>query len=452
MALPLFWDGVHFPISSIKTSKLLKKVFLSLLLSCCISSLVNAQNTQERIAQLDSAFGPQSFFNGHLTGFMLYDLESKQVIFEKNSHQYQIPASTAKLLTLYSALLVLQDSTQTLRYQSAGDTLKIWGSGDPSWKYRDFYQPEFRKIIGNHAVIQFSDANQVSPAYGYGWQWDDYYYDYAVERSSLPIYGNLVEVNKSENSLELVPKIFQSRLQTTSKQTKELERDFHSNTFYFNSESFLGKEKYIPFKVEPELFIKLASSETGLTWVYKADSLPQNHQEFRAAPLSPILKEMMLNSDNFLAEQTLLMISDKLFKSLDSERALDHLLKTSFSDLPDRPRWVDGSGLSRHNLITPRSLVRVVEKLQEILPEEQFEEYLAIGGKSGTLKKTFQAANPYIFAKTGSMSASYSLAGLVKTKSGKTYAFAFMNSNFPFPVSTVRKEVEKVMIQVRDHF
>jgi len=44
------------------------------------------------------------------------------------------------------------------------------------------------------------------------------------------------------------------------------------------------------------------------------------------------------------------------------------------------------------------------------------------------------------------------LAGLVKTKSGKTYAFAFMNSNFPVAVSTVRKEVEKVMILVRDHF
>jgi D-alanyl-D-alanine carboxypeptidase/D-alanyl-D-alanine-endopeptidase (penicillin-binding protein 4) len=161
---------------------------------------------------------------------------------------------------------------------------------------------------------------------------------------------------------------------------------------------------------------------------------------------------LSLFSDNFIAEQVLWMTSDRLFQTLDSERAIDYLLKTSLSDLPDRPKWVDGSGLSRHNLITPRSLVRVVEKLQELLPKEQFEEYLAIGGKSGTLKNTFQAANPYIFAKTGSMTASYSLAGLVKTKSGKTYAFAFMNSNFHVAVSTVRKEVEKVMIQVRDHF
>ena len=214
----------------------------------------------------------------------------------------------------------------------------------------------------------------------------------------------------------------------------------------------MGREKYLPFLVEPELVTELASQETGKPWIYKLDSLPAAHQQWRGAPLAPLLKEMMLFSDNFIAEQVLFMTSDKLFQTLDSDRAVDYLLKTSLSDLPDRPKWVDGSGLSRHNLITPRSLVRVVEKLQEILPEGQFEEYLAVGGKSGTLKNTFQAADPYIFAKTGSMTASYNLAGLVKTKSGKTYAFAFMNSNFPFPVSAVRKEVEKVMLQVRDHF
>ncbi|MCM0042379.1 MAG: D-alanyl-D-alanine carboxypeptidase [Algoriphagus sp.] len=430
----------------------MKKIVLSLLISSCFAWLASAQISQDTLAQLDSAFGPQSFFEGHLSGFMLYDLESKQVIFEKNSHLYQIPASTAKLLTLYGALQVLQDSTQTLRYQSFGDTLKIWGLGDPSWKYKNFYQPDFQKIFANHSVVQFSDANLLSPALGYAWQWDDYYFDYAPERSSLPIYGNLVQLEKVGDSLKLFPNFFQANIQISSHNLKELERDFHKNTFYFNPSTFLGQEKYLPFLVEPELVTELASQATGKTWIYKSDSLPAVHQHWRGAPLSPLLKEMMLFSDNFIAEQVLLMISDKLFQALDSDRAIDYLLKTSLSDLPDRPKWVDGSGLSRHNLITPRSLVRVVEKLQELLPQEHFEEYLAIGGKSGTLKNTFQAAEPYIFAKTGSMTASYSLAGLVKSKSGKTYAFAFMNSNFPFSVAVVRKEVEKVMVQVRDRF
>lgn len=430
----------------------MKRIFLTLLLSCCIAFLTVAQVSQTSLAQLDSVLGPQSFFSGHLTGFILYDLESEQVLFEKNSHQYQIPASTIKLLTLYAALQVLQDSTQTLRYTTAGDTLKIWGLGDPSWKYKDFFQPDFQKIIGNHAVIQFSDANQVSPSMGYGWQWDDYYFAYAAERSSLPLYGNLLHLEKAGDSLLLVPKIFQKNIQLTSRNLKELERDFRSNTFFFNPSTFLGRSKRLPFHVEPELLTELGSLETDKPWIYKPDSLPAAHQQWRGAPLSPLLKEMMLFSDNFIAEQVLWMTSDKLFQSLDSERTIEYLLKTSLSDLPDPPKWVDGSGLSRHNLISPRSLVRVIEKLHELLPANQLEDYLAVGGKSGTLKNTFQAAEPYIFAKTGSMSASYSLAGMVKTKSGKTYAFAFMNSNFPFSVSTVRKEVEKVMIQVRENF
>ena len=108
----------------------MKRTLISILLSFCITSIASAQVSEASLVHLDSAFGPQSFFDGHLTGFMLYDLESKQVVFEKNSHQHQIPASTIKLLTLYGALQILQDSTQTLRYLAAGDTLKIWGSGD----------------------------------------------------------------------------------------------------------------------------------------------------------------------------------------------------------------------------------------------------------------------------------------------------------------------------------
>jgi D-alanyl-D-alanine carboxypeptidase/D-alanyl-D-alanine-endopeptidase (penicillin-binding protein 4) len=301
-------------------------------------------------------------------------------------------------------------------------------------------------------MVLFSDANQVSPAFGYGWQWDDYYYDYAAERSSLPMYGNLVQVTKSENSIQLLPTAFQSKLQPSTKLLKEVERDFHSNTFYFNSETFVGRETYIPFKADPAMAVELASQETGVPWIYRPDSLPTVHSQWRASELAPILKEMMLVSDNFLAEQILWMVSDKLFQTLDNERTVEHLLKTSLADLPDHPKWVDGSGLSRHNLITPRSLVRLFEKLLELLPQDQLEEYLAVGGKSGTLKNTFQAAEPFIFAKTGSMSHSYNLVGMVKTKSGKTYAFAFMNSNFPFPVSGMKKEVEKVMLHVRDHF
>jgi D-alanyl-D-alanine carboxypeptidase/D-alanyl-D-alanine-endopeptidase (penicillin-binding protein 4) len=411
---------------------------------------VQGQITREQYIKLEAALGEKSFFSGHLTGFVLYDLDSQRMIFEKNSQIHFIPASTTKLFTLFASLAILQDSTQTLRYAAAGDTLKVWGSGDPSWKYLDFYPPDFQKVWAAYPVIQFSDANQISPAFGYGWQWDDYYYDYAAERSSLPIYGNLLQVKKVSGRPEVFPKRFQSSIRVTSRPIKELERDFHSNSFSFNSSTFLGKEKYIPLITSGELTAQLAQEDTGKKWFYKSEELPALHQSWRGAPLFPLLKEMMLESDNFIAEQALFMISDRLFQNLDTERAIEYTLKTYLFDLPDRPKWVDGSGLSRHNLFTPRTMIALFDKLYRILPEHQLLELLPTGGKTGTLKNSYQAVQPYVFAKTGTISNNLSLVGLVKTKSGKTYSFAFMNSNYTYTASVVRKEMEKVMVLVRD--
>jgi D-alanyl-D-alanine carboxypeptidase/D-alanyl-D-alanine-endopeptidase (penicillin-binding protein 4) len=95
-------------------------------------------------------------------------------------------------------------------------------------------------------------------------------------------------------------------------------------------------------------------------------------------------------------------------------------------------------------------MVAIFEKIYRILPQNQLYELLPTGGKTGTLKNSYQAAEPYIFAKTGTMSNNHSLVGLIKTKSGRTYCFAFMNSNYPYASSTVRKEMEKVMLMVRE--
>src|SRR5690606_2126126 len=171
----------------------------------------------------------------------------------------------------------------------------------------------------------------------------------------------------------------------------ELQRDFHNNTFSYNPLTFLGKEEFIPFITSPELFVELASNETGKNWIYRPDSLPTTHLIWRGAPLFPLLQEMMLESDNFIAEQVMLMVSDRLFQNLDSERAIEYITKTYLFDLPDKVNWVDGSGLSRHNLFTPRSMIALFEKIYRVLPEEQLYALLPTGGKTGTLKNSYQA-------------------------------------------------------------
>ncbi|SFT45177.1 D-alanyl-D-alanine carboxypeptidase / D-alanyl-D-alanine-endopeptidase (penicillin-binding protein 4) [Algoriphagus locisalis] len=428
----------------------MRKLFTGLLLILSFNLSLFAQLTRDQYLKLESALGEDSFFNGHLTGFMLYDLDSQMVLYEKNSHQRFIPASTTKLFTLFSSLVVLNDSTQTLRYVTDGNTIKIWGSGDPSWKYKTLYQPDFQEFLAPYETIVFSDANMMSPAFGYGWQWDDYYYNYSAERSSLPIYGNLVKVKKVGNAPTVFPPSFQADVFPTNRTIRELERDFHSNKFYYNPNNFRAREEFIPFITSPELLMQLASDVTGKNWIYEPDSLPTLHQEWRGAPLFPILKEMMLESDNFLAEQLMLMVSDRLFQRLDTERAIEYMLKTYLYDLPDEPQWVDGSGLSRHDLFTPRTMVALFEKIYRMLPDQQLFELLPAGGRAGTLENSYKAEQPYIFAKTGTMSNNHSLVGLVRGKSGRYYCFAFMNSNYPWKASEVRREMEKVMVMVRE--
>ncbi|NVJ87682.1 MAG: D-alanyl-D-alanine carboxypeptidase [Algoriphagus sp.] len=409
-----------------------------------------SQLSRTQYEKLENSLSETSFFGGHLTGFVLYDLDSQQVLYEKNSQIRFTPASTTKLFTLFASILILNDSTQTLRYVASGDTLKIWGAGDPSWGYLDLPQPDFTSFFEPYSIIQFSDANLKSPNWGLGWQWDDYLYYYSAERTSLPIYGNLLKVFPGKQNPQVFPKKFQSEVYKTHIEIKDMERDFHRNRFAYNPKLYRGREDFLPLITSPELLVELASEKTGKQWVYRADSLPENHQVWRGTSLFPILKEMMIESDNFLAEQLLFMVSDRLFGEIDSERAIEYMVENYFYDLPDEPIWIDGSGLSRYNLFTPRTMIALFEKIYRILPDEMLLELLPTGGVSGTIENGYKAATPYIFAKTGTMSNNHSLVGLIKCKSGKQYAFAFMNSNYPWKASEVRREMEKVLIQVRD--
>jgi len=415
-----------------------------------ISFTAKAQLTSDQIAKMEAALGPRSFFNKHHSGFILQDMDEQIVLYEKNSHLNFIPASTTKLFTLFSAITILNDSTQTLRYVTSGDTIRIWGAGDPTWRYKKFQDPGIQKLIQPYKYVVYSDANVDVPALGYGWQWDDYYFDYSAERSPLPIYGNLLEVTKVGTRPIVFPAGFQDSVFVTNRSIRELERDFHSNKFFYNPTNFRGSERFIPILTSPALFIKLASEVTGKNWIYRKDPLPKNHQVYRGSALFPILKDMMLESDNFLAEQLMLMVSDRLFQRLDAERAIEFVLKTYLFDLPDQPKWVDGSGLSRHNLFTPRAMTALFQKLYRMVPDQQLFELLPTGGVSGTIQNSYQASTPYIFAKTGTMSNNHSLVGLIKTKSGKMYSFAFMNSNYLYKASEVRREMEKVLLMVRD--
>ena len=140
---------------------------------------------------------------------------------------------------------------------------------------------------------------------------------------------------------------------------------------------------------------------------------------------------MMQVSDNFLAEQLLILASSTLSDTLSSAKPRDFMLKNHLSNLRQPPRWVDGSGLSRYNLFTPESLVHVLHQMYDEILQQRLFQLFPAGGVSGTIEEWYPGnSEPYIYAKTGSLGNNHCLSGYLLTKSGKTLIFSFMNNHF----------------------
>jgi serine-type D-Ala-D-Ala carboxypeptidase/endopeptidase (penicillin-binding protein 4) len=91
----------------------------------------------------------------------------------------------------------------------------------------------------------------------------------------------------------------------------------------------------------------------------------------------------------------------------------------------------DGSGLSRHDLVTPRALVTLLRYVQQ---QPWFAAYFAslpVAGVDGSLQERMKEtiAEGRVHAKTGSVEHVRTLSGYADTPSGRRLIFSFMSNN-----------------------
>lgn len=394
-------------------------------------------------------------FQDHM-GFVLYDPVKQKTIFEHNSARYFTPASNTKIFTLFASLNILGDSIPALRYNETGDSTIIMGTGDPSFLYPNVFDSRrvYDFLNSRQGNLYYTSPGFFTSHFGPGWSWEDYEYSFSSERSPFPMYGNCFEVQKYNDLVQVKPSYFQSFLRTSNDTLKKANavRSHSSNaTTYFPGPSV--ESKWIkPFMSDSALVVRLLSDT--LHRPVKSIVRPSLalDKTVYSIPSDSLYKVMMQESDNFIAEQLLILCATILGDSIKPEVPIEYVTKNFLHDLPDKPVWIDGSGLSRYNLFTPRSIVKVWEKLYKMVPRERLFKIVAIGGVAGTLKNSYKAEQPYIFGKTGTLSNVHCLSGYLVTKKGETLIFSFMNTNFTNPTREVRNSMEEILLLIRDNY
>ena len=459
--------------------------FLVLCLAACSSQHKSQQTFQANDLLVNSLLADSALAHAFV-GVCVYNVEAKKYIHQFNDEKYFVPASNTKLFTCYAAMKYLGDSLVGLRYETneKNNETVILGTGDPTFLHSDFInQPVFNFLINKakSKIIYFDNGyhTRFLPL-GSGWAWNDYEEQYMPERSELPMYGNCVKFYLLNDTLAVIPKTFYThftiysspkgfngsrRFYSINKNSAEnhfrISRLFDKDTFNISMPSPelpIFSHQYIPYKtinnnLMPSLnrtFITLLADtlQKQVEMIPLTADIPISLPNvIHSQPTDSLLKITMHRSDNFFAEQTLLMVSNEKLGFMSDEKIIDTLLKTDLKDLPQAPNWVDGSGLSRYDLFTPQDFVAILEKIKNEFGIARIENILPTGN-TGTLAGLYKNLNGKIFAKTGTLGNQIALSGYLITKKEKLLIFSVLINNHMASASSVRRAVEKFINQV----
>ncbi|MDP5229157.1 MAG: D-alanyl-D-alanine carboxypeptidase [Cellulophaga sp.] len=411
-----------------------------------ISGLTSCSPTKHQLKKQTTQVLKDTIFKNQFLGVLIYDPIKKDTLISLNSDKYFLPASNTKIFTLYTALQTLPEKIPALKYVSINDTLYIKGTGDPTFMHSYFKDSTTISFLRKYKNINLYLDNFESERYGPGWAWDDYEYYYQPERSSFPIYGNVATISKKE-SLQVHPDFFRNEV---IELVHHKRREMYRNTFYYNPGSNDTIET--PFMVDKVLIKTLLESALDKK-IKLSDSFPIGEiKTLYSVSSDSVYKRMMDVSDNFLAEQLLVLSSATLSDTLSVEKAQENILKNQLSDLNEMPRWVDGSGLSRYNLFSPKSFIQILEKLYKDQPKERLFNLFPMKGRFEAAADSIENGTPYIYAKSGSFGNNYSLSGYLLTKSGKVLIFSFMNNHYREATTDLQKRMYAIFENLRDHY
>lgn len=167
----------------------------------------------------------------------------------------------------------------------------------------------------------------------------------------------------------------------------------------------------------------------------------------QSAPLHDLLHTMLKKSDNMIADTVFRTIGHNYFGVPGTWRAgsdaVRRILKQKAGVDLGNSIQVDGSGLSRHDLISPATMMQVLQYIAQNDQQLNFISMLPLSGYDGTLRYRGglheAGVDGKLSAKTGSLSGVYNLAGFLTTASGQRVAFVQFLSGYAVPPEDQRQ-------------
>ena len=421
-------------------------------------------------------------FSGCLWGIKAERVGTTEVLYELNADLFFVPASNNKLLSTFAAWNTFGPSYQfhTTLVPSAdsSDRVVLCGAGDPSLTSLQVHEAVASAVQGNptlrgsNITVQIdasrSEATELFPS---SWEWGDLQYYYGAAPSAVVIDGNVMTVrvspgasvadgaNVSVISVGAESCFGSIRNEVTTSDTSSLTSKFiiEAGTLVFYVTGSVAADSdpidltiacmdplrraaaVLTHELEQNNVTVVPSSEEDLL-VYGTKECFDNSTvplaDIVSESLAVLLNHTLLESDNTFAEEILRRQSIRggytdAITNVTETLCLLGLNTSGFS-------IVDGSGLSRHDLIKPQFLAALFT-----IAGQDFVDLLPLAGRTGTLATRFVGtpAEGKLRAKTGTESGVNALSGRVND-----VAFSILTNNCPQPSSVVRTGIDDIAV------
>jgi len=460
------------------------------------------QTLPEFWAQMDDIFNDPNFSNAEW-GVLIQSLETGEYFYKRNEDKLMMPASNIKLFTTAAGLILLGSDYKfsTNIYMNGkldGSVLRgdlvIQGRGDPTISGR-YYNDDMFKIYNDWAdsLVRLGvdeitgniigDDNAFDEVgLGTGWSWDYESEWFSAPSSAISFNDNCVNiavyVNKETKQPQVSIQPFTkyiiilnkvSTVPNDSVTSINVYRDMGTNivTVYgtikensdtVNTFATVNNPTQYAMVVLKDVLRKKGIIIDGYPIDVDDISQPLDYTKMTklftqySPPLKEIIKVINKNSQNFFAEQLLktMGLEIKNFGSASKGIEAESKIFREMGINTEGMSIVDGSGLSRLDLCTPRQIVTLLNYMYKSKYFIPFYNSLPIAGVDGTLGTRMQntKAQGNIRAKTGFLEGVRSLSGYAFTGDHEPVAFSIIVNNFNVPIKLAENIQDLVCLRL----